>query len=99
MLASPRSVFCDGAVVAKLLTCMAAATIATAALPIHAARNDCGGKDAGVPAQVVGIAALVLWLGADARGPRSWIAGMLPGERWFPSPRKRGEVKEAVRAQ
>jgi hypothetical protein len=75
MLASPRS-FRDGAFVAKLYL-MAAATIATAALPIMLRRNDCGGKDAVVPAQVVGIAALVFWLGATLAGRGRWIAGLL----------------------
>jgi hypothetical protein len=77
MLGAPRS-FRDGAFVAKLYM-MAAATVATAALPIMLRRNDCGGKDAGVPAQLVGIAALVLWLGATLAGRGRWIAGMLAG--------------------
>ena len=33
----------------------------------------------GVPAQLVGIAALVLWLGATLAGRGRWIAGMLGG--------------------
>jgi hypothetical protein len=77
MLGSPRS-FRDGAFVAKLYM-MGAATIATAALPIMLRRNECGGKDAGVPARLVGIAALVLWLGATLAGRGRWIAGMLGG--------------------
>ena len=77
MLGSPRS-FRDGAFVAKLYL-MAAATVATAALPIMLRRNACGGKDAGVPAQLLGIAALVFWLGATLAGRGRWIAGMLGG--------------------
>jgi len=77
MLASPRS-FRDSAFVAKLYM-MGAATIATAALPMMLRRNACGGKDAGVPAQLVGIAALVLWLGATLAGRGRWIAGLLAG--------------------
>jgi len=77
MLAAPRS-FRDNAFVAKLYL-MAAATVATAALSIMLRRNDCGGKDAGVPAQLVGIAALVLWLGATLAGRGRWIAGLLAG--------------------
>ena len=77
MLGSPRS-FRDGAFVAKLYL-MVAATVATAALPVMLRRNACGGKDAGVPAQLVGIAALLLWLGATLAGRGRWIAGMLAG--------------------
>jgi uncharacterized membrane protein len=75
MLASPRS-FRDGAFVAKLYL-MAAAILATAALPVMLRRNACGGKDADVPAQLVGIAALLFWLGATLAGRGRWIAGML----------------------
>jgi hypothetical protein len=77
MFGAPRS-WRDGAFVAKLYM-MAAATIATAALPIMLRRNDCGGKDAGVPARLVGVAALVLWLGATLAGRGRWIAGLLGG--------------------
>jgi hypothetical protein len=77
MFGSPRS-FRDGAFVAKLYM-MGGATVATAALPIMLRRNGCGGRDAGVPAQLVGIAALVLWLGATLAGRGRWIAGMLGG--------------------
>jgi hypothetical protein len=77
MFGAPRS-WRDGAFVAKLYM-MAVATMATAVLPIMLRRNDCGGKDAGVPAQLVGIAALVLWLGATLAGRGRWIAGMLAG--------------------
>jgi hypothetical protein len=77
MLASPRS-FRDSAFVAKLYM-TGAASIATAALPMMLRRNACGGKDAGVPAQLVGIAALVLWLGATLAGRGRWIAGLLAG--------------------
>jgi hypothetical protein len=77
MLGAPRS-FRDGAFVAKLYL-MVAATLATVALPLMLRRNACGGKDAGVPAQVVGIAALVLWLGATLAGRGRWIAGLLGG--------------------
>jgi hypothetical protein len=77
MLGAPRS-WRDGAFAAKLYM-MAAATVATLALPIMLRRNDCGGKDAGVPAQLVGTAALVLWLGATLAGRGRWIAGLLAG--------------------
>ncbi len=77
MLGAPRS-FRDGAFVAKLYL-MVAATLATVALPIMLRRNASGGKDAGVPAQVVGSAALVLWLGATLAGRGRWIAGLLGG--------------------
>ena len=77
MFAAPRS-FRDGAFVAKLYM-MGGAAVATAALPIMLQRNGCGGRDAGVPAQIVGIAALVLWLGATLAGRGRWIAGLLGG--------------------
>lgn len=77
MFGAPRS-WRDGVFVAKL-SMMAAATVATVALPIMLRRNDCGGKDAGVPAQLVGIAALVLWLGATLAGRGRWIASALGG--------------------
>jgi len=77
MFGAPRS-FRDSAFVAKLYM-MGAATAATAALPIMLRRNDCSGRDAGVPAQLVGIAALVLWLGATFAGRGRWVAGMLGG--------------------
>jgi uncharacterized membrane protein len=77
MLASPRS-FRDGAFVAKLYL-MAAAMVATAALPSMLRRNACGGKDAGVPARLVGLAALLLWFGAALAGRGRWIAGILGG--------------------
>jgi uncharacterized membrane protein len=77
MLASPRS-FRDSAFVAKLYL-MAAAALATAALPIMLRRNACAGKNAGVPAQLVGIAALLFWFGATLAGRGRWIAGMLGG--------------------
>jgi hypothetical protein len=77
MLGAPRS-FRDGAFVAKLYM-MVAATIATVALPMMLRRNACGGKDAGVSAQIVGIAALLLWLGATLAGRGRWIAGLLGG--------------------
>jgi hypothetical protein len=77
MFGAPRS-WRDGAFVAKLYM-TAAATVATVALPIMLRRNDCGGKDAGVPAQLVGTAALVLWLGATLAGRGRWIAGALGG--------------------
>jgi hypothetical protein len=76
MFGAPRS-WRDAAFVAKLYM-MAAATVATVALPIMLRRND-RGKDAGVPAQLVGIAALVLWLGATLAGRGRWIAGLLGG--------------------
>src|SRR5262250_3200102 len=58
MLGAPRS-WRDGAFLAKLHM-MACATVATAALPLMLRRNDCAGKDAGVAAQLVASAALVL---------------------------------------
>jgi len=80
MFGAPRS-WRDGAFVAKLYLMVGAtaATAATAALPIMLRRNQCGGKDAGVPAQLVGIAALALWLGATLAGRGRWIAGALGG--------------------
>ena len=77
MFGSPRS-WRDGVFVAKLYM-MTAATVATAALPIMLRQNDCGGKEAGLPAQLVGIAALILWLGATLAGRGRWIAGALGG--------------------
>jgi len=77
MFGAPRS-WRDGAFVAKLYM-MTAATVATMALPIMLRRNECGGKDAGVPARLVGIAALALWLGATLAGRGRWIAGALGG--------------------
>ena len=77
MFAAPRS-WRDAAFVAKLYM-MAGATIATIALPIMLRRNACGGKDAGVPAQLVGAVALVLWSGATLAGRGRWIAGWLGG--------------------
>jgi hypothetical protein len=77
MLGSPRS-FRGGAFVAKLYL-MVAATLATAALPMMLRGNACGGKDAGMPAQLVGIAALLFWLGATLAGRGRWIAGILGG--------------------
>jgi len=77
MFGAPRS-WRDGVFVAKLYM-MAGATLATVALPIMLRRNECGGKDAGVPAQLVGIAALALWLGATLAGRGRWIAGALGG--------------------
>src|SRR5258708_17745761 len=84
MLGSPRS-FRDGAFVAKLYM-MGAATIATAALPIMLRRNACGGKDAGVPAQLVGIAALVLRLNAALPDAGARISRMLGGGGRAPPP-------------
>ncbi len=77
MFGSPRS-WRDGVFVAKLYM-MLAATVATIALPIMLRRNDFSGKGAGVPAQLVGTAALVLWLGATLAGRGRWIAGVLGG--------------------
>jgi hypothetical protein len=77
MFGAPRS-FRDGAFVAKLYM-MGGATVVTAALPIMLRRNGCSGRDAGVPAQLAGIAALVLWLGATLAGRGRWIAGILGG--------------------
>ena len=76
MLGAPRS-WRDGAFAAKLYM-MAAATVATVALPFLL-RSHGGGKDAGSLARVVGVAALVLWLGATLAGRGRWIAGMLAG--------------------
>ena len=77
MFGAPRS-WRDGVFVAKLYL-MVAATMATSALPIMLRRNACGGKDAGVPAQLVGIAAMMLWLGATLAGRGRWIAGVFGG--------------------
>src|SRR5260370_23203282 len=77
MLGAPRS-FRDGAFVAKLYL-MAAATVATPALPIMLRRNECGGKDAGLPGQLVRIAALVLSLCAKRPGPPRPTVGTLGG--------------------
>jgi hypothetical protein len=77
MLSVPRS-FRNGAFVAKLYL-MAAATLATLALPAMLRRNGCGGREAGVPARIVGVVALLLWLGATLAGRGRWIAGMLAG--------------------
>ena len=77
MFGAPRS-FRDGAFVAKLYM-MGAATATTAALPIMLRHNGCSGRDAGVPAQLVGIAALVLWVGATLAGRGRWVAGLLGG--------------------
>jgi hypothetical protein len=76
MFGAPRS-WRDGAFVAKLYM-MAAATVATVALPfLLRAQRD--GKDGGGIARFVGAAALVLWLGATLAGRGRWIAGMLGG--------------------
>jgi hypothetical protein len=77
MLGAPRS-FRDGAFVAKLYL-MAAATLASVALPVMLRRNGCGGREAGMPARIVGVVALLLWLGATLAGRGRWIAGMLAG--------------------
>jgi hypothetical protein len=77
MFGAPRS-WRDGVFVAKLYMMMAA-TVATVMLPIMLRQNDSSGKDAGVPVQLVGIAALVLWLGATLAGRGRWIAGALGG--------------------
>jgi hypothetical protein len=77
MFGAPRS-WRDGVFVAKLYM-MTAAILATVMLPIMLRRNDSSGKDAGVPVQLVGIAALVLWLGATLAGRGRWIAGALGG--------------------
>jgi hypothetical protein len=78
MFGAPRS-WRDGAFVAKLYM-MAAATVATLALPLVLRWNSGGGeKDARLLAGFVGTAALVLWLGATFAGRGRWIAGMLGG--------------------
>jgi hypothetical protein len=77
MFGSPRS-WRDGVFVAKLYL-MAAATLATFALPLMLRRNACGGKDAGIAAMLVGSAALVLWFGATLAGRGRWFAGWLGG--------------------
>ena len=77
MIGAPRS-WRDGAFVAKLYM-MAAATIATIALPFMLRRNGSAGKDANAPARLVGTAALVLWMGATLAGRGRWIAGWLGG--------------------
>lgn len=77
MIGAPRS-WRDAAFVAKLYM-MAAAVLATLALPILLRRNHSGGKEPGVPAQLVGTAVLVLWIGATLAGRGRWIAGWLGG--------------------
>ena len=76
MLGAPRS-WRDGAFVAKLYM-MAAATAATVALPLLLQWHG-DGKDGGGIARLVGVAALVLWLGATLAGRGRWIAGILGG--------------------
>jgi len=76
MVGAPRS-WRDGAFVAKLYM-MAAATAATVALPLLLQWHG-DGKDGGGIARLVGVAALVLWLGATLAGRGRWIAGMLGG--------------------
>jgi len=76
MFGAPRS-WRDGAFVAKLYM-MAAAAMATAALPFLL-RWQGDGKDGGGIARLVGVAALVLWLGATLAGRGRWIAGALGG--------------------
>jgi hypothetical protein len=77
MFGAPRS-WRDGVFVAKLYM-MTAAAVATVTLPIMLRRNSNGGKDAGVLVRLVGLAALVLWLGATLAGRGRWIAGALGG--------------------
>jgi hypothetical protein len=77
MFGAPRS-WRDGAFVAKLYM-MAGAAAATLALPLMLRRNACDGRDAGPAARIVGVAALVLWVGATLAGRGRWIAGMLGG--------------------
>jgi hypothetical protein len=76
MFGAPRS-WRDGAFVAKLYM-MGAATMATVALPFLLRRQG-DGKDGGSIARLVGVAALVLWLGATLAGRGRWIAGLLAG--------------------
>jgi len=75
MLGAPRS-FRDSAFVAKLWM-MAAATVATLALPLLLRVNPSGGKEGRGLAGIVGAAALALWLGATLAGRGRWIAGWL----------------------
>ena len=75
MLGAPRS-FRDSAFVAKLWM-MAAATVATLALPVLLRANPTGGKEGRGLASIVGAAALALWLGATLAGRGRWIAGWL----------------------
>jgi hypothetical protein len=76
MFGAPRS-WRDGVFVAKLYM-MTAAAVATAALPFLL-RWQGDGKDGGGIARLVGVAALVLWLGATLAGRGRWIAGALGG--------------------
>jgi hypothetical protein len=74
MFGSPRS-WRDTAFAAKLWM-MAGATVATVALPfLLRLRGD--GKDGNALAQLVGLAALVLWLGATLAGRGRWFVGWL----------------------
>jgi len=75
MLGAPRS-FRDSIFVAKLWM-MAAAMVATLALPLLLRINPTGGKEGRGLAGLVGAAALALWLGATFAGRGRWIAGWL----------------------
>jgi hypothetical protein len=74
MFGAPRS-WRDTAFAAKLYM-MAAATAATIALPFLVRWNG-DGKDGNAVARFVGIAALVLWLGATLAGRGRWFVGWL----------------------
>ena len=75
MVGSPRS-WRDSIFVAKLWM-MAAATIATLALPFILRLNASRGKEANGLAVLVGTAALVLWFGATLAGRGRWMGGWL----------------------
>jgi hypothetical protein len=75
MVGAPRS-WRDSIFVAKLWM-MAGATVATAALPLVLRANTSGGKEGNVLANLVGGAALVLWLGAALAGRGRWMGGWL----------------------
>ena len=78
MVGAPRS-WRDAAFVAKLYM-MAAATVATLALPLLLRWNQGGGqKDARGLANFVGTTILLLWIGATLAGRGRWIAGWLGG--------------------
>ena len=78
MVGAPRS-WRDAAFVAKLYM-MAAATVATLALPLLLRWNQGGGqKDARGVANFVGTTILLLWIGATLAGRGRWIAGWLGG--------------------
>jgi hypothetical protein len=75
MVGAPRS-WRDSIFVAKLVL-MAAATVATLALPLVLRMNATGGKEPNGLASAVGAAALLLWFGAALAGRGRWMGGWL----------------------